>query len=326
MAPPRSSHGRRNPSVDIPRYPPQARPPPPEPIAQPQLLIPQASDYESDNPGYASDWPSHPPPPRKTNEELNLSVLQRHNNDVTAIVSIAPYAVIYEFQPLPEPAWSKTGIEGSLFNCQLTRGPLGEERFAAIVLNRRGMDNFEAPLTEGENAGVEITQEYVILSFKQEHEQKIYGVYIFSEGPGTSTEQTRIVTGEILKALAVTASSSRQAAEQAASAAQARHTNGHIQEAEENLDHDQMSAPMGRQISLQQLFGQQRKDDAAWSVRAHNVDGPSDQPPQPQSYATAAQAGRAQPPSYAAAASSRAAPQQSDVLTNLFRNAGVGLK
>jgi Dcp1-like decapping family len=311
MAQRRLGHGRRNPSVDIPRYPPLGTAqPPPESHSLPQHL-PQVSDCDSDTPGYMSDYPAKVPPRDRTNDEVNLSVLRRHNSDIVSILHIAPYAVIYEFSPLPEPAWSKVGIEGSLFINQLFPGPYGEDRYNAIVLNRRGLDNFEAPLSEGENAGVEITEEYVIISFKQGHELKIYGVFIFSEGAGTSTERTRELTAELMKSLAAQAGLSRQTAEASAAEATARHTNGHMQEAEARLENQGMGVPMGRQISLHQLFGQHRAEDASFSVRAHNIDGAVDEPTS-LGYANMPQM---PPPS---------APQQ-DVLSDLFRRAGIGI-
>ena len=262
-------------------------PPPPRP-----LLPAQISDYESDNPGYQSDYPSKPPPPNRTNEELNLSVLKRHNDQINAILSIAPYAVVYEFSPLPQPEWTKTGVEGSLFICELTPGLYGEDRYSAIVLNRRALNNFEAELREGENAGVELTGDYIILSFKEAHEQKIYGVYIFHDVPGSSTEHAMELNGALMKSLADHAGISRRAAEAAASAAVAEHTNGHVQEAQQALPN---VSNAGQQISLQQLFGQQRANDDAFSVRAHAYDGGMQQ----------------QPP---------------DVLGDLFRRAGLGAR
>jgi len=234
--------------------------------SQPNL---PTSDYESDYQGYQSDYPTKPPPPNRTNEELNLSVLKRHNHEISAILSIAPYAVVYEFSALPQPEWTKTGVEGSLFICELAPGMYGEDRYSAIVLNRRGLDNFEAELREGENAGVEITGEYVIISFKQGNEQKIYGVYIFHDIPGTSTEHAQTLNGELMKSLADHAGASRQVVEAAAKAAVARHTNGHVKQ--EN------APPTDHQITLQQLFGQQRAVDAGWSIRAHNLDSSSQQ-------------------------------------------------
>lgn len=318
----RSGNARRQQSVDFPRYPPMVSSaqiqqimhnpaPPPLPAAQPQPTA-LTSDYESDYQAYQSDYPTNPPPPDRTNEELNLSVLKRHNPQISSILSIAPYAVVYEFSPLPEPQWTKTGVEGSLFICELVPGRYGEDRYSAIVLNRRSMDNFEAELREGEDAGVEITGEYVILSFKDTHEQKIYGVYIFHDAPGTSTENAQALNGELMKRLADHAGASRHAAEAAASAAVAKHTNGHMQQAEDSITNQSANAPSasGQQTSLQQLFGQQRAADSAWSVRAHDYD----QPQQPNALANMLRGG--QPP--------QPGPQQPDVLLDLFRRAGLG--
>ncbi|PZP62068.1 MAG: hypothetical protein DI596_04210 [Azospira oryzae] len=333
----RSGQSRRQQSVDFPRYPPissntQQPPPPPNalpstttslpsipapapapvPQTQSQSYVP-TSDYESDFQGYQSEQPPRPLPVR-TNEELNLSVLKRHNSAITGILSIAPYAVVYEFSPVPEPQWTKTGVEGSLFICELSPGDYGEDRYSVIILNRRGLDNFEAELREGENAGVEITGEYVILSFKENHEQKIYGVYIFHDGPGTSTEHAQILNGELMKKLADHAGASRQAAEAAASAARAKHTNGHVREAEASLINQSANAPdaAGQQISLQQLFGQQRANDSAWSVRAHDFQQPILSQVQPNfQYPQSGQ---------------QSTSQQPDVLGDLFRRAGLGAK
>jgi len=314
MAQRRSGPSRRQQSVDYPRYPPQSTSQTqPAAVQAPQLQ--PVSDYESDYQGYSSDYPTKPPPANRTNEELNLSVLKRYNPEISSILSIAPYAVVYEFSPIPEPTWSKTGVEGTLFICQLTPGAYKEDRYIAIVLNRRGLDNFEAELREGENAGVEITDEYVIISFKDGHEQKIYGVFIFSEGPGTSTEQTRTLNAELMKTLAMHAAVSRQAAEAAAASATAQPTNGYMQPAEQSRENQHGSVPMGRQISLQQLFGQQRAEDASWSVRAHNLDGTTvDGPVQ-----TPATGVRTQ-------LEPQASSQQPDILGDLFRRAGLGMR
>jgi len=301
---------RRQASVDNPRYPPQSAPQaqPPSQLQQPF----QPSDYESDNQGYASDYPTTLPPAGRTNDELNLSVLQRYCPEVSLILSIAPYAVIYEFQPLPDPTWIKTGVEGSLFICQLTAGLYGEDRYMAIVLNRRGMDNFEAELREGENAGVDITDDYVIISSRQDHEQKIYGVFIFSEGPGTSTEHTRTANAELMKTLAGLAGASKKAGEDAAAAANAVHTHSHMHQAELVIPDGVPAA--GQQISLLQLFGQQRTNDASFSVRAHQLDGAGEMSAQPDFNRAQTQALQAQP------------PQQQDVLGDLFRRAGLSIR
>lgn len=281
-----------------------------------QRTLAQISDYDSENAGYGSDFPMKPPPPQRTTEELNLSVIQRHHPDVTNILSVAPYAVIYEFETIPEPSWEKKDIEGSLFICQLSPGSYGEDRYAAIVLNRRGLKSFDAPLIEVENGGVEVNDPYVIITFIEDGRQRIYGVFIFSEGEGSSTEHSRALNGELMVTLANSAGVSRKAAEASAAEAQARHTNGHVQQAERVLqDSNMIGEPMGRQISLQQLFGQQREQDAGYSGRTHHHDGSIDQerPQQPMSMAPS-QAKLPQPPPQ---------QQQANALIDLFRSAGA---
>ena len=280
---------RRNPSVEIPRYPPATAPQPTiqqlQQIHQQENLV--SDSYDSDNQAYPSDYPIRPPPAERTNDELNLSVLRRHNPDITTILSIAPFAVIYDFTPLPEPTWSKSGVEGSLFICHLTPGPHGEDRYIATVLNRRGPDNFTAELREGDNAGVEVSGDFVIVSYRHGREQRINGIFIFSDGPGTSTEKTRGLNADLMKSLATQAGLSRKTAEAAA----ARHTNGHMKEAEATVTEAPTGSSMTRQMTLQDMFSQQRQ--------ASGYDGGNDSRLQPQG----------------------AAPQQ-DVLGDLFRRAG----
>ncbi|KAE8148584.1 hypothetical protein BDV25DRAFT_157988 [Aspergillus avenaceus] len=292
---------------------------------------PQPSDYESDYQYYFSDTPqiqeqqaAHmPPPPIRSNEELNIAVLRRHNPTITSILSLAPYAVIYIFSPTTR-QWEKSGVEGSLFVCQLSQGALGEERYSVFVLNRRGLNNFDIPLTDGDN--VEITEEYVILKVDNDagldgspvngktannSDLRIYGLWIYSEPPPNSTAETRTINAQVIRECAVHAGQSLKLARERleasrqnglhAAAAAAASTAPPVEEV-------QASVPMGRQVSLRDLFGQQRAQDDAWSTRAHHL-GPHDWPhpamgppmmdPQPQP------------------------PPQQDVLGDLFRRAGL---
>lgn len=217
----------------------------------------QPSDYESDA-NNLSDLPL-PPSATRTNAELNLSVLRRHDPSITSIISIAPYAVVYLFSPTSQ-QWEKSGTEGTLFVCQLSTTVIGADRFSVIVLNRRGLGNFQAELLNQED--VEVTDEYVILrAYDEEAEiQHIYGLWIFSELPPSSTANTRAITAQIIQDCAMQADTSRKIAEQEQDA-----TNGHGEEPEVA-----QSEPMGRQVSLRELFGQQRKQDDGWSVKHHN--------------------------------------------------------
>ena len=91
---------------------------------------PQPSDYETDVPQV-----DVPRPPPRSNEQLNLSVLQRHYPDITSLLYVASYTVLYVFS-LESNTWEKTGIEGTLFVCQLTPSPIGADRFSVVILNR----------------------------------------------------------------------------------------------------------------------------------------------------------------------------------------------
>ena len=286
----------------------------------------QAQQAQQDQQDQQDQQPIHPLPLR-SNEELNLSVLRRHNPSINTILSLAPYAVVYIFSPATR-QWEKSGVEGTMFVCQLVQGPLGEERYSIFVLNRRGLDNFDIPLTDGEN--VELTEEYVILKTDSNPELdtggiinttitpntngnngttrsvkgkngdvRIYGLWIYSEPPPNSTAETRTINAQVIHECAVHAGQSLKLARERQEAA--RQNGLHLAAAATAstaapVDEVQSSVPMGRQISLKDLFGQQRAQDDGWSVRAHSL-APMAPPPPMQ-------------------------PSQ-DVLGDLFRRAGL---
>ncbi|KAI9782528.1 MAG: mRNA-decapping enzyme 1B [Peltula sp. TS41687] len=281
----------------------------------------QPSDYDSEP--YQTPSTSAPRPSTRTNAQLNLSVLRRHDPHVHSILSIAPYAVVYGFSPLTS-QWEKSGIEGTLFVCRLSTQPLtlyqeptadtdpdgGVERYTVMVLNRRGLQNFTVELLSA--ADVEVTEEYVILQVaeeenKQEAPPSIYGLWIFSEPAPSSTANTRAINAQIIQDCAAQAEVSRtrvaakerererergqvvvvQATAQAtvqvtaqATGAQEEPTVGKqgtttTTTVGEGGPVESSSVPMGRQVSLRELFGQQREQDSGWSVKQHNG-GPQD--------------------------------------------------
>lgn len=336
---------------------------------------PHPSDYESDNnQNFLSDTqkqqqsppppPSMPPAPLRSNEDLNISVLRRHNPCITSVLSLAPYAVVYVFSPTMR-QWEKSGIEGTMFVCQLSQGSLGEERYSVFVLNRRGLNNFDILLTDGEN--VELTEEYVILKVDNNHSNnnsveldaaggetgrgsantnnpiyngnntynnptttikemnttttttnnngytdddiRFYGLWIFSEPPPNSTAETRTLNAQIIKECAVHAAQSLKLARERLEAV---HQSGlHLAAAAtstaaaptDEVQQSGIGVPMGRQISLQDLFGQQRAQDDGWSVKVHSL-GP----------------GQMQSPQHTPLAEQE--PRR-DVLGDLFRRAGL---
>ncbi|RAL14200.1 Dcp1 family protein [Aspergillus homomorphus CBS 101889] len=327
----------------------------------------QPSDYDSDYQTYLSDTQQQPQPqatmatnttplpPLRTNEDLNLAVLRRHNPAITSILSLAQYAVVYIFSPATR-QWEKSSVEGTLFVCQLAQGPLGEERYSVFVLNRRGLNNFDLLLTDGDN--VEITEEYIIL--KSDHapeglghvagapppqqqqvnptgtgasaagkspgsDIRIYGLWIYSEPPPNSTAETRNINAQMIRECAVHAGESLKLARErleatrqnglhmaAATAAAATTTAAPLDEVQSDV------VPMARQISLKDIFGQQRAQDDAWSVRAHQL-APADwqhAPPPPPP-------GAGPGPGPAQGSVAAAPAPQPDVLGDLFRRAGL---
>ncbi|KAF2854300.1 PH domain-like protein [Plenodomus tracheiphilus IPT5] len=228
---------------------------------------PLPSDYETDAPP-AVDVPL--PPPR-SNEELNFSVLQRIYTDLLAIEHVTPYAALYTFN-LETQQWEKVGIEGTLFICQLTPSSIGAERYCAIIYNRRGLDNFYQELTSSDE--MEITDPYVILQG-----DLVYGIWIFADPPPATTANCRAETAEKMMAIADRARASREAKE--------REGRNGVVEATEQVEAS--SAPMGRQLSLRQLFGQQREQDAGFSVHSHHSHHSQPNPYQQQGYPAPAQ-------------------------------------
>jgi hypothetical protein len=219
-----------------------------------------------------------PPPPTtdyaRTNEELNVRVLRRHYPHVQAILHIAPYAVLYTFSPAQQ--WEKSGVEGTLFvvnqSPEVVTSPHDNllERFSVIILNRRGLDNFAAELLAPEF--IESTEEFIILSGEDESAEG-FGLWIFSDPPPSSTAHLREITAQIMIECAKRAAGSIEAVEKARADEAVSH--------EEALKIDKGvlpkpasvengdSAPKGRQVSLLELFGQQREMDAGFSVHDH---------------------------------------------------------
>jgi hypothetical protein len=204
-----------------------------------------------------------PLPPPRSNDELNLSVIRRHNPAVAEILSIAPYAVVYLFSPITQ-QWEKCGIEGTLFICQLTPSPTGVKQYCVTILNRRGLDNFYTELLSGDD--VENTEDYIILQVAGEDAPQIYGLWIFSEPPPSSTATMRAMTAQLIQECATQAEASKKRME----SRERDGTSSPIPAPEEQDYDEDESVPMGRQLSLRELFGQQRAQDSGWSVQNHH--------------------------------------------------------
>lgn len=158
-------------------------------------LTPKTNQIHLQTSDYESDINSLPPPgPLRTNVELNFSVLAMHL-PLVAILSIVPYAVIYHFSKETQ-AWEKNGVEGTLFVCStlpLPGEPSDAERYEIIVLNRRGLNNFQLELTNTED--VEISGNVVIL----QDEERAWGVWVFEGAEPPSTAGMLQSLGLLLK-------------------------------------------------------------------------------------------------------------------------------
>ena len=263
-------------------------------------MLLQPSDYESDG-NFISDVP--PSHTQRTDEELNLSVLRRHNLDVVSLEYVAPYAVVYQFSPDTQ-QWEKSGIEGTAFVCGLQATYVSPERFEVTVLNRRGLENFKHELLCATD--VEVTEEYIILNSTEDGQPKIYGLWVFSEPPPSSTSHHRIDIAQKIQECAERVETVRRLKEE-------QDRNGHAGQTNNNV-------PMERQPSLKELFGQHRKEDDAWSVRSHSPQRPSTL------FATSAdtdffRSTQRHVQSHSPAVSAQSNGQGKDVLSGLFRKA-----
>ncbi|KXL49106.1 hypothetical protein M433DRAFT_484392 [Acidomyces richmondensis BFW] len=180
--------------------------------ARPQPPIVPQSDYDTDTAAITDAAPALAPPPKRTNTELNLQVLRRYVPSISAIVAIAPFAVVYTFTPDTQ-QWEKCGIEGTLFVCQVTPG-----RYIVFVLNRKSLENLTVELRSADD--VEVTQEYVILQSQTsgpatDHGDAmapaIYGIWIFSDD-AEATPSVRDVIAQTIVECSMRAQIAREAA------------------------------------------------------------------------------------------------------------------
>jgi Dcp1-like decapping family len=145
---------------------------------------PIVSDYDSEAQYTA-------PGKLRTREEINHSVLKRYVPSLSAILEIAASAYIYTLNNTTG-EWERTGIEGTLFVCELTPSPItGKPRHCIVVLNRKGLENLIVFSEELQN--VEISDEFLLLKFRSrqnenefvqetKEQEKILGLFMTADG------------------------------------------------------------------------------------------------------------------------------------------------
>ncbi|KAI6781149.1 uncharacterized protein J7T54_002505 [Emericellopsis cladophorae] len=163
---------------------------------------PLTSDYESDTfagqNNHATEGSYAPPPPTRTNTQLNLAVLRRYLPSINSINSIAANAVLYTFNE--EGKWDKSGVEGTMFTCTqdpLPTDPLQRARACLFILNRRGLSNLVIDL--GEVQDIEVSGELTILTVGEEWQgqgDKTLGVWLHND-----ESQTRSINQEAMRTI-----------------------------------------------------------------------------------------------------------------------------
>ncbi|GAB1733497.1 hypothetical protein NU195Hw_g635t1 [Hortaea werneckii] len=243
------------------------------------------------------------PPPKRTNTELNLTVLRRYCSDVAHIIAIAPFAVLYTFSPETQ-VWEKCGIEGTLFITQLS----GRGRYTAIILNRKSLDNFVTELVSADD--VEVTEQYVILQTTAEDGRvEIYGLWIFddssSEG-GTGLmegQSSREVVAQTIVSCAMQSQIARETGEEYADGdgyvgeddvveeyaagngeadrgqAQFFGMDGAAQVQGQVQEEQAVQQQAGQQIDVMSLFGKSAAPAPSQTNGSHHLVPPQPQPP-----------------------------------------------
>jgi hypothetical protein len=208
----------------------------------------QNSESHAQAPLQASDYDSEAfyvePPHTRTRDQINEDVIKKYVPSLNNIIAVGPNAVIYTFAP-DFGNWDKANIEGSMFICQLTPSPVtGGTRHCIIVLNRKGVENLIIESSEIED--VEIKDEILILRFQSHGEIKTMGVYIHGD-----EYYPRDYICQLVKAHWETAMEER-------TEVGSEEYDGDVLQ---SIEASEENRPMGRRISLSELFGRREQTE-----------------------------------------------------------------
>jgi len=250
----------------------------------------EQSDYDSE--AYHTDaaaqaYAVHAPnPPPRDSDELNLAVLRRWDPEVVAIKSKAAMAVVYTCST-ETGQWERADIEGPLFICELVRATLpipGSslliERYKAVILNRKNMQNFAVDLKESGQLDV---NDSLIMFSPSQPDEPLYGLWVYAGQVETDNQMTKIARTmfecaqsaemSVELATAAVAESYEQGGfegygqqeqdrsyEQEKGYQEDRRPMQQVPRHEERQYQSHQSMPTaGQQIDMHQLFGQQRQ-------------------------------------------------------------------
>ncbi|GAA96130.1 uncharacterized protein L969DRAFT_44102 [Mixia osmundae IAM 14324] len=99
---------------------------------------------------------------------LNLKTLRRHDPSIIEILDSSSYVVLYRHA---DGAWTKTGVEGTLFLFRRRSTPL----YGFFVLNRNGVDNVSESLDDEES--IETTPQFIIVQSSKT--DAVHGIWVF---------------------------------------------------------------------------------------------------------------------------------------------------
>ncbi|KAG0057189.1 hypothetical protein BGZ83_001132 [Gryganskiella cystojenkinii] len=105
---------------------------------------------------------------KSARKAVNLSVLQRHDANITDIIDSSSYVVVYKFDEDSQ-AWTKKGVEGTMFVFKRSAVP----SYGFFIMNRLGIDNLMADLTA--DMALQLTADYIIYR----DEKDIHGIWIY---------------------------------------------------------------------------------------------------------------------------------------------------
>lgn len=249
----------------------------------------EQSDYDSE--AYHTDaaaqaYAVHAPnPPPRDSDELNLAVLRRWDPEVVAIKSKASMAVVYTCST-ETGQWERADIEGPLFICELVRAtlPIPDsslliERYKAVILNRKNMQNFAVDLKESGQLDV---NDSLIMFSPSQPDEPLYGIWVYAGQVEADNQMTKIA-----RTMFECAQSAEMSVELATAAVAESYEQGGFEgygqqeqdrsygqeknyqedrrshqapRQEERQYQSQQSMPTaGQQIDMHQLFGQQRQ-------------------------------------------------------------------
>ncbi|KAJ3085792.1 hypothetical protein HK102_013829 [Quaeritorhiza haematococci] len=105
----------------------------------------------------------------KAKENVNLTVLRRHDRTITNILDSSSHVVVYDFDTKAQ-KWTKKGIEGTMFLFQRSEHPM----YGFLVMNRLGVDNLQVLLSD--DMEFTIMQDYVIYKTLDD---RVHGLWMY---------------------------------------------------------------------------------------------------------------------------------------------------